>query len=167
MTTLTNIPGIEDMVLRVRLQALQDAYVSRLDAGELERWPELFTEGCRYEIIPRENEVLGLPAPLILCEGKAMLRDRVISLLHANIYGPQIYRHFVSGLTVEHLADGAYAMRSSYVVINTSQLGESVVYQAGRYHDEVVEDAAGELRFRSKRCIYDTSRVQTLLAIPV
>jgi anthranilate 1,2-dioxygenase small subunit len=57
-------------------------------------------------------------------------------------------------------------MQSSYLVINTSQLGQSVVYQTGRYHDRVVRTAEG-WRFRSKRAIYDTSRIQTALAIPI
>jgi len=29
----------------------------------LEEWPSLFTEDCLYEIIPKENEDAGLPAP--------------------------------------------------------------------------------------------------------
>jgi anthranilate 1,2-dioxygenase small subunit len=57
-------------------------------------------------------------------------------------------------------------VETSYVVINTSQEGESTVYQAGRYIDKVVRTPDG-LRFRSKRCIYDTLRVQTLLAFPI
>jgi len=51
-------------------------------------------------------------------------------------------------------------------VVNTSQAGESAVYQAGRYADQVVRTADG-LRFKSKRVIYDTLRVQTLLAYPI
>jgi len=57
-------------------------------------------------------------------------------------------------------------MWSSYLVINTSQLGQSTVYQTGRYHDVVVQ-TEGRWRFKSKRVIYDTSRIQTALAIPI
>jgi anthranilate 1,2-dioxygenase small subunit len=64
------------------------------------------------------------------------------------------------------VGDGSYIVDTSYVVINTSQEGESAVYQAGRYIDHVVRTSDG-LRFRSKRCIYDTLRVQTLLAFPI
>jgi anthranilate 1,2-dioxygenase small subunit len=62
--------------------------------------------------------------------------------------------------------DGSYIVETSYVVVNTSQEGESTVYQAGHYIDKVVRTPDG-LRFRSKRCIYDTLRVQTLLAFPI
>jgi anthranilate 1,2-dioxygenase small subunit len=51
-------------------------------------------------------------------------------------------------------------------VVNTSQDGASAVYQAGRYLDLVVRTPEG-LRFKQKRCVYDTLRVQTLLAYPI
>jgi len=99
-----------------------------------------------------------------------MLHDRVVSLRNANIFQPAIYRHFISGLTiVKHDAGGGQdeiEMESSYLVINTSQIGESTVYQTGRYLDQVVRTAEG-WRFKCKRVVYDTSRIQTLLAIPI
>jgi anthranilate 1,2-dioxygenase small subunit len=156
---------MSDLVLRQELLALQDEYIATLDTDALELWPEMFVDDCLYEIIPKENEDLGLPAPVIHCDGKAMLRDRVVSLRNANIFQPVVYRHFVSGLSFA-AADGTVEMRSSYLVINTSQLGQSVVYQTGRYHDVVVRDGE-RWRFKSKRVIYDTSRIQTALAIPV
>jgi len=62
--------------------------------------------------------------------------------------------------------DGAIETESNYVVIQTRTNGESNVYQAGKYYDKVVRTAEG-LRYQSKRVIYDTSRVQTLLATPI
>lgn len=152
--------------MRTELLALQDAYIATLDTDRLEEWPNMFVDDCFYEIIPKENEDLGLPAPIMHCDSKRMLRDRVVSLRNANIFQPAVYRHFTSGYSIENLDDGGWAMRCSYMVINTSQLGESTVYQSGRYHDIVVRSAE-RLLFKSKRCIYDTSRVQTLLAIPI
>ena len=156
---------MSDLVLRQELLALQDEYIATLDTDALELWPEMFVDDCLYEIVPKENEDLGLPAPVIHCDSKAMLRDRVISLRNANIFQPVVYRHFVSGLSFA-ATDGVVEMRSSYLVINTSQLGQSVVYQTGRYHDVVVREGE-RWRFRSKRVIYDTSRIQTALAIPI
>jgi anthranilate 1,2-dioxygenase small subunit len=159
-------PPAPDLKLRQELLALQDEYIATLDTDALELWPEMFVEDCLYEIIPKENVDLGLPAPVIYCDSKKMLRDRVVSLRHANIFQPVIYRHFVSGLSFQLADDGVVEMRSSYLVINTRQIGESVVYQTGRYHDVVVQDGA-RWRFRSKRAIYDTSRIQTALAVPI
>jgi anthranilate 1,2-dioxygenase small subunit len=158
--------GADDLMLRLELMMLQDRYVSALDNDRLEDWPKLFVEDCFYEIIPKENEDLGLPAPLIHCDSAAMLRDRVISLRNANIYEKPTYRHFISGLEYERLDEATVSMTSNYVVINTSVAGETSIYQAGRYLDRVVRTDGG-WRFQSKRVVYDTSRVQTALAIPI
>jgi anthranilate 1,2-dioxygenase small subunit len=155
-----------DLGLRQELLALQDAYISTLDTDALEMWPDMFVENCLYEIIPKENFDLGLPAPVIYCDSKKMLRDRVVSLRNANIFQPVVYRHFISGLSIVTVSSDQVEMRSSYLVINTSQLGQSTVYQTGRYHDVVVREADG-WRFKTKRVIYDTSRIQTALAIPI
>ncbi|HEX3521141.1 MAG TPA: anthranilate 1,2-dioxygenase, partial [Stellaceae bacterium] len=60
----------------------------------------------------------------------------------------------------------SYRVVTNYLVVNTSQNGETEVYQAGQYLDRVVKTPDG-LRFKEKRCIYDTLRVQTLLAYPI
>jgi len=155
-----------DLALRQELLALQDAYISTLDTDALELWPDMFVEDCLYEIIPKENFDLGLPAPVIYCDSKKMLRDRVVSLRNANIFQPVVYRHFISGLSIVAASPDQVEMRSSYLVINTSQLGQSTVYQTGRYHDLVVREEDC-WRFKTKRVIYDTSRIQTALAIPI
>jgi anthranilate 1,2-dioxygenase small subunit len=155
------------LLLRLELCELQDLCSSALDNDRLEAWTDFFTEDCRYEIIPKENVDAGLPAPVIYCRNRKMLRDRVLSLRNANIYEGHTYRHMTSGLVVGDIADdGSIATTSSYVVINTGQAGESTVYQAGCYHDEVVR-VDGALRYRKRRVVYDTSRVQTLLATPI
>ena len=158
-------PPSSNLAVRQALLALQDEYITTLDTHALEAWPEMFVDDCLYEIIPKENADLNLPAPVIYCDNKRMLRDRVISLRNANIFHPVVYRHFISGLTFQ-LEDASIQMQSSYLVINTSQLGQSTVYQTGRYYDVVVEHQ-GRWRFKSKRVVYDTSRIQTALAIPI
>jgi len=158
--------SMDRMALRQEMLALQDEYISTLDTDALELWPEMFIESCLYEIIPKENVDQGLPAPVIYCDSKAMLRDRVVSLRNANIFQPVIYRHFFSGLTIQRIEGETVWMQCSYLVINTSQIGESNVYQTGRYHDVVTRTDDG-WRFKSKRAIYDTSRIQTALAVPI
>lgn len=155
-----------DVVLRLEMQALQDKYMAAIDNDKLEDWPGFFVEDCRYEIIPKENADAGLSIPIVYCDSAAMLRDRVISLRHANIYAQPYYRHFLSGLACSRIDDNRVEMTSSYLVINTTTEGESYVYQAGRYEDIVVKTNDG-WRFEVKRAVYDTSRVQTLLAYPI
>lgn len=157
---------MEQMKLWFELHILQDQYINALDNDRLEAWPALFTEDCLYEIVPKENADLGLPVGIIHCTNRKMLRDRVVSLRHANIYEQHSYRHMTSGLTVTGEKDGVIETETNYVVIQTRTNGESNVYQAGKYFDRVVRTQDG-LRYQSKRVIYDTSRVQTLLATPI
>jgi anthranilate 1,2-dioxygenase small subunit len=157
---------MEAMKLWFELHMLQNQYISNLDNDRLEAWPTLFTEDCTYEIVPKENADMGLPIGIIHCTNQRMLRDRVVSLRNANIYEDHTYRHMTSGLVVTGEKDGVIETESSYVVVQTRANGESDVYQAGKYYDCVVRTPEG-LRYRSKRVVYDTSRVQTLLATPI
>ena len=163
---MTDGAATQRLLQRLELMELLDAYVAVLDNDRLEEWPGMFVEDCLYEIIPRENEDQGLPTPVMYCDNARMLRDRVLSLRHANIFEKPAYRHFVSGLAWTQVDPGTIDLTANYMVLNTSLDGVTSVYQAGRYIDRVVRTAEG-LRFKSKRVIYDTLRVQTLLAIPI
>jgi anthranilate 1,2-dioxygenase small subunit len=157
---------MEKMKQWFELYGLQNRYISALDNDRLEDWPSFFTEDCLYEIVPKENDDAGLPVGIIHCTNQRMLRDRVVSLRNANIFEAHSYRHFVSGLVILAEAEDAVETESSYVVVQTRTDGESFVYQAGRYLDRVVR-VGGSWRYARKRVIYDTSRVQTLLATPI
>lgn len=155
-----------DMKLWFDLYMLQNQYINALDNNRLEDWPAFFTEDCLYEIVPRENADAGLPVGIIYCSNQRMLRDRVVSLRNANIFEEHSYRHMVSGLVILNQSADVVETQSSYIVVQTRTDGESFVYQAGRYLDRVVR-RDGQWRYASKRVIYDTSRVQTLLATPI
>lgn len=71
-----------------------------------------------------------------------------------------------AGLEFKPIDRDTVDMQCNYVVVQTLTDGESRVYQSGRCFDRIVRTAAG-WRYRSKRAIYDTSRVQTLLVTPV
>ena len=161
MNTIT-----EEMTLWYEMHRLQERYVGTIDADRLEQWPDLFTEDCVYEIVPKENADLGLAIGVMHCFGRAMLSDRIVSLRKANIFEPHTYRHMTSALEPTPVDADTVEMQSNYVVVQTLTNGESRVYQAGRYFDRVVHTAQG-WRYQSKRAVYDTSRVQTLLVTPV
>jgi anthranilate 1,2-dioxygenase small subunit len=154
------------MQLWFEIHQLQERYCAALDNDRLEEWATLFTPDCLYEIVPKENADMGLPIGLIYCNNQRMLRDRVLSLRHANIFEEHSCRHMTSGLTIQPVDAHTVEAESSYVVVQTRTNGESFVYQAGRYLDRVVRTADG-WRYRQRRVVYDTSRVQTLLATPI
>ncbi len=158
--------SLEEITLWYELHRLQEHYISIIDTDRLEEWPELFTEDATYEIVPKENADLGLSVGLMHCFGRSMMRDRIVALRKANVFEPHIYRHMTSGLEFKRIDTDTVAMESNYVVVRTVSDGDSAVYQAGRYFDHVVRTPDG-WRYKSKRAIYDTSRVQTLLVIPV
>ena len=155
-----------DVALWFELNALQERYVATIDDDRLEDWPALFIEDGVYEIVSRENAEQGLPVGIVHCFGAAMMRDRIVSLRNANVFERHFYRHLTSGLQFERLADGAIAMRTSYVVVQIRADGSPFLFQTGVYRDEVVLTDEG-WRYRAKRAIYDSPIIQTLLVIPV
>src|SRR5262252_5033690 len=89
---------LDAIVRRWELDQLFTDYVHCLDADELDRWPDFFTEDCSYRITSAENYEAGLPLGLIYATSRNMLKDRVSALRQANIYEPQRYRHLVSSI---------------------------------------------------------------------
>lgn len=156
-------PGPE---IQFQVERLLARYALALDEGDLESWPELFCEDCTYQLISRENADRGMPIAAIFCDSKAMLIDRVVSLRHANIYEKHNYRHIISSTHIDDVAQGVIRTRSNYVVYRTRTAGLTEVYNAGIYHDEII-NTAGVYRFRAKRAIFDTNMIDSLLATPI
>lgn len=156
-------PGPE---IQFHVERLLARYALALDEGDLESWPELFLEDCVYQLISRENADRGLPIAAIFCDSKAMLTDRVVSLRHANIYEKHHYRHLIACTHIDEIDAGVIRARSNYVVYRTRTAGITEVYNAGIYHDEIVE-MAGAYRFKSKRAVFDTNIIDSLLATPI
>ena len=150
--------------MQLAVERLHSRYAHALDSDQLEKWPDFFTPDGRYRITTAENEARGLPLPVLYCEGQPMLRDRVASLRHANIYEPQRYRHMVSSILVE--AEGAASAKSiaNFLVIRIMENGETMLFASGRYVDRI---ALAEMRFEERVVICDSRRFDTLLAIPL
>src|SRR3954469_802840 len=167
---------LAEIARRLELQDLYTAYADCLDSDALERWPDFFTEDCRYRISSAENYEAGMPLGLIYATSKNMLHDRISALREANIYEPQRYRHVISGIRI--VADDQTAcippasspneldLAANFVVIRTMQDGAMTLFAAGRYIDRVVCAEAG-WRFARKDVVLDSRQIDTLLAIPL
>ena len=153
-----------DAALQLAVERLHARYAQALDADELERWPGFFTAKGRYRVTTAENEARGLPLPVLYAEGQAMLRDRIASLRHANIYEPQRYRHLVSAVLLEQESAGMVKSSANFVVIRIMENGETLLFASGRYVDRI---ALPELRYEERVVICDSRRFDTLLAIPL
>jgi len=147
------------------VEELHARYAHALDDDRLEDWPNFFTERGLYRIVTAENEARGLPAPILYAEGRPMLRDRVQSLRHANIYEPQSYRHIVSSVLTERLSDGKIKSKAAFLIVRIMQNGETMLFASGRYVDRIV--LAPEPLYEERVVICDSRRFDTLLAIPL
>ena len=145
---------------------LMDEYIELIDADRLEEWIELFTDDATYQVLPRENLERKLPASLILCTSKNMLRDRIVSLRNANLYNPHWDRHLVSAVRVKPMAEGLWQMRANYAVYQTNLEGHSRLFSVGGYRDRLRLDG-GRVRFAEKLVIVDTFAVPSMLATPL
>jgi anthranilate 1,2-dioxygenase small subunit len=155
-----------DQALRSEVDELYAEYVECLDDGDLQRWPELFTEECLYKIIPRENFERGLPLALMLCESKGMLQDRVAALRRASVYAPRAMRHLISNIRIKAQEPGGIRVQANYAVLQTLNDEPTQVFNAGKYVDRVVRDA-GRLKFKEKLCIFDSIVVPGSLVYPI
>jgi 3-phenylpropionate/cinnamic acid dioxygenase small subunit len=153
-----------DVALQLAVERLHARYSHALDSDELEQWPNFFTVDGRYRVTTAENESRGLPLPVIYCEGQAMLRDRIASLRHANIYEPQRYRHLFSGVLVEEETPSNVKSIANFLVVRIMENGETMLFASGRYVDRI---SVPEMRYEERLVICDSRRFDTLLAIPL
>ena len=145
------------------IEQLHARYAHALDDDRLEDWPNFFTEHGVYRIATAENEARGLPLPVVYCEGRAMLRDRVQSLRHANIYEPQRYRHIISSVLIQGGKDFIKST-SSFLVVRIMENGETMLFASGRYLDRI---SVKETLYEERVVVCDSRRFDTLLAIPL
>jgi anthranilate 1,2-dioxygenase small subunit len=153
--------------------AAQGQYVRCVDDDRLEEWPGFFTERCHYRITTADNHRRGLPAGIVWADSRGMLVDRVSALREANIYERHSYRHLLGApavLSAEPAGapDGAVDVRSetSFLVVRITGDGPTDLFASGRYIDQyLVEDDRALLRERVVVC--DSSRIDTLLAVPL
>ena len=148
-----------------RLSALNTEYATHIDADRLEEWPTLFLDQCLYKITTADNHRRGYAAGLVYADSRAMLTDRVAALREANIYERQTYRHIIGMPALRDDADDITA-ETPFLVVRTMRDGRMDLFAAGVYLDRVRE-ADGHLRFAERIVICDSSRIDTLLAIPL
>ena len=155
-----------DLELQLTVENLLARYAHALDDDRLEEWPDFFVEDGRYRITTAENHARRLPLPIIYADSRAMLRDRVSALRHANIYEAQRYRHAVSSVLVERVDARTASAVSNFQVVRIMHTGEAALFASGRYLDRIRLNG-GAPRFEERIVVLDSRSVDTLLAIPI
>ena len=151
---------------RELLTALMAEYAMAIDEDRLEDWVELFAEDCDYRVVTRENVEQGLPNVLMWCDNKDMLRDRVDSYRHVNVYNLHYDRHVLGPIRFIGEQGSIWTFDISYSLFQTTLEGESRLFSVGRYRVEArLEDGAA--RLKTVTVIADTGLVPSLLATPI
>jgi len=149
-----------------RVARLNADYARAIDDDRLEDWPGFFSESCLYTITSADNHREGLPAGLMYADSNGMLRDRVSALREANIYERQTYRHLIGLPAILGGKDGGTLTETPFLIVRIMRDGRMDLFATGRYLDALVEKA-GVLKFRERIVVCDSSRIDTLLAIPL
>lgn len=150
--------------LRLEIEEFHVDYCHALDSGDLECWPDFFTEDAVYRITARENADAGLPVGLVYADSRAMIRDRAFAIKHTQMFAPRYLQHFVTNVRV--LADSPVRAQSNYMLLQTLVDGPTTVHQSGRYYD-TFERLDGRLLLRERHCVYDTLLIANDLVYPV
>ena len=148
------------------LQQLQATYAAVVDAGDWDAWCALFTEDCRYRLVPRENHERGLPLATLDFEGQGMLKDRAYAIRETLFHDPYYQRHVLGPTRLLGLQEGRVSCETNYAVFRTKPSQPSTVFNVGRYLDEVVHTPAG-LRLASRVVVYDTELIPNSIIYPI
>jgi anthranilate 1,2-dioxygenase small subunit len=159
MSTMTD--NVYQMIVRAQAE-----YARCIDDDRLEEWPDHFHGQCVYRITTSANHREGLEAAIIFANSRGMLLDRVSALREANIYERQSYRHIIGQPCILSEERGEIRSETPFLVARIVQDGDTDVFATGRYLDLYrLEDGQPKLNERTVVC--DSSRIDTLLAIPL
>jgi len=153
--------------MREALIDLNAECAAAIDDDRLEEWPSFFTPDCFYRITNKHNHDAALPAGLFYADSRQMLADRVLSLRRANVFESQRYRHFLGLPRLRSQEGSILNVETSFLVLRIVTGRAADLFASGRYLDEVSRDAQGVLKLHRRDVICDSSRVDTLLAIPL
>jgi anthranilate 1,2-dioxygenase small subunit len=149
-----------------RILALQAAYIRCIDSGKLEAWPEFFLDRCLYKVTTAENHRNGFEAGVIYADSRDMLIDRVAALRQANVYEKQSYRHILGLPTITRNGGAEAESETPFLVVRIMHDGQSDVFASGVYLD-TYRAAGNDLKFAQRVVVCDSSRIDTLMALPL
>jgi len=150
----------------LKIARVQADYARCIDDDRLEEWPNHFHGDCIYKITTAANFREGLEAWIVFANSRGMLIDRISALREANIYERQSYRHVLGLPSI--LSEDKVEVRSEtpFLVARILQDGDTDIFATGRYLDRYqIED--GEVKLNERIVVCDSSRIDTLLALPL
>jgi anthranilate 1,2-dioxygenase small subunit len=156
----------EALAARAAVEDFHAEYCAVLDGGDIERWPDFFTENCLYRVTEYENAAGGFPVGLVYAEGRDMLRDRAVAISRTQMFAPRQMLHFVTNVRILDVTDEEIIAQSNYMLMQTLVEGATSLHQAGRLFDRFARKG-NELLLKERQAIYDTAMIANDLAYPV
>jgi 3-phenylpropionate/cinnamic acid dioxygenase small subunit len=168
------LPGFEKKSLaqdkvwaaRAAVEDFHTEYCAVLDSGDIESWPDFFTEDCLYRVTEFENAARGYPVGLVYAEGRDMLRDRAVAISRTQMFAPRQMLHLVTNVRILDANDDEIVAQSNYILLQTLVEGATTLHQAGRMYDRFARREAG-LLLKERQAVYDTAVIANDLAYPV
>jgi len=159
---------LEAMLLHHEIETFNTRYAAALDEQRLDDWIGMFTDDALYVVVSRENFDRGLPAGLIYCENKAMIRDRAFALKETTMFAPRYLRHLIGNLAVLGEDErGEIKATANYVLMQVLfDRPDAKLHQVGVYRD-VFRREGGELKLAERRCVYDSLLIDNAMCLPV
>jgi salicylate 5-hydroxylase small subunit len=158
--------AVADLALRFEVEDLYARYIACVDSGNIEGWPDFFTDPCVYRLAPRENHDRGLPLATLSFESRGMLKDRVYAATQTLFHQPYYQRHILSGLRIVERQGDELRCEANYLVIRTKLWEPSEVFNTGRYLDKLVRED-GALKFAEKICVFDSELIPNSVIYPI
>ncbi len=144
----------------------QAAYARAIDDDQLEQWSDFFADHCTYRVTSAASHRDGLPGGIVYCTSRGMLKDRISALREANIYERHSYRHILGAPYIVAERGSHVDSETAFMVARIMHTGETALFATGKYIDTYVIEA-GQARIESRIVVCDSSRVDTLLVIPL
>ncbi|WP_395061620.1 aromatic-ring-hydroxylating dioxygenase subunit beta [Paraburkholderia silvatlantica] len=168
------LPGFEKkeiaheraLIARAAVEDFHAEYCAALDGGEIERWPDFFTDDCLYRVTEYENAACGFPVGLVYAEGRGMLHDRAVAIARTQMFAPRQMLHFVSNVRILDANDKEIVAQSNYMLLQTLVEGATTLHQAGRLFDRFAR-RGNVLLLKERQAVYDTAVIANDLAYPV
>jgi anthranilate 1,2-dioxygenase small subunit len=100
------------------------------------------------------------------CDGRAMLKDRILAIRETQVYEPRTWRHFISGLRIVSTESDTIRARANFLVTEAMSDQNPAVFVVGRYFDTLVR-RNGRLLFKVRIAVCDNHHVRRSLIMPV
>jgi len=161
---MTNLRQLDQLVTLI--DVTQTRYAREIDDGDCTAWPEFFEDNCFYKITSADNHAQNLEAGLVWLDSKKMLRDRILSLLEANVYERHSYRHLLGRPYIADVEGDEVESETSFMVARITREGPTDLFATGRYVDRyrIYSDNAKIMR---RIVVLDSNQIDTLLGFPL